>query len=159
MFVGSLAKLASKLEIALYISCFTWSQGGYLLYLYTGGVRMKDKIQTPKKWIHCKFCTQKYCDPAHLLPKNLGDNFILVINLITRNYFLRYYIIKLRENGNCWKFLPPKNGTFMFENFRPKNMAFKWNFRPKTMARTPPYANMASTPWVRDFGLPTSKCH
>ena len=41
---------------------------------------------------------------------------------------------------------PKKFGTFMFENFRPKNMAFKWNFRPKNMARTPPYANMGSTP-------------
>ena len=119
--------------------------GGYLLYLYTGVSVWRIKFK-PKKWIHCKFCTQKHCDPAYLLPKNMGDNFILVINLIARNYFGGYYIIKLRENGNCWKFLPPKNGTFMFENFGPKNMAFKWNFRPKSTARTPPYANMANNP-------------
>ena len=34
---------------------------------------MKDKIQTQKI---------NYCDPVYLLPKNMGDNFILVINLI-----------------------------------------------------------------------------
>ena len=67
----------------------------------------------------------------------------------SKELFLRYYIIKLRENSNYWKFLPPKNGTFMFKNFRPKNMAFKWNFRPQNMTRTYTYANMASTPGIQ----------
>ena len=51
-------------------------------------------------------------------------------------------MIELKENGNCWKFLPPKRGKFIFANLRPKNMTSKW----KNMERTPLYANMASTP-------------
>ena len=56
-------------------------------YIYIRGYAYEGSNSNPKIWIHCKFCTQKYCDPAYLLPKNMGDNFILVINLIARNYF------------------------------------------------------------------------
>ena len=51
-----------------------------------------------------------------------------------------------KENGNCWKFLPPKRGKFIFANFRPKDITLERNFRPKNMARKhakyPP-------PWVK----------
>ena len=63
--------------------------------------------------------TQKYGFIANFAPKNIvilhisstqkmGDNFILVIDLIAKELFLRCYIIELRENGNCWNFLPQK---------------------------------------------------
>ena len=76
----------------------------------------------------------------------MGDNFILVI---ARNYFwgiteLNWEKMAIAENS--YSPPPQKKGKFMFASFRPKNMAFKWNFRPKSMARTLPYANMTSTP-------------
>ena len=55
------------------------------MYMY-----MKGQIQT-----------QKYGFTVNFASKNMGDNFILVVNLIARNYFLRYYITELRKNGNC----------------------------------------------------------
>ena len=61
--------------------------GGGTCYIYIRGVRMKDKIQTQKIGFTVKFCIQKYCEPAYLLPKNVGNNFISAINLIARNYF------------------------------------------------------------------------
>ena len=69
--------------------CFPVFQtpGGGTCYIYIQGCMYEGSNSNPKIWIHCKFCTQKYCDPAYLLPKNMGDNFILVINLIAQNYF------------------------------------------------------------------------
>ena len=46
------------------------------------GVRMKGQIQTQKYGFTVNFAPKNYCDPAYLLPKHMGDNFILVINLI-----------------------------------------------------------------------------
>ena len=76
-------------------------RGVLAIFIYRD-VRMKGQIQTQKihVWIHCKVCTQKYCYPVYLLPKNMGDNFILV-KFDSKELFLRHYIIELRENGNC----------------------------------------------------------
>ena len=104
---------------------------GYFLYLHMGvcawTAKFKSKnmdslwILHPKILWSCIASAKKY-----------GWQFYFSHKFDSKELFLEYYIIEQRENGNCWKFLPPKNGKFMFANFRPKNMAFKWNFRPKT---------------------------
>ena len=43
-------------------------QGG-TCYIYIQGCAYVGSNSNPKIWIHRKFCTQKYCDPAYLLPK------------------------------------------------------------------------------------------
>ena len=102
--------------------------------------------------------TQNYGFTAISVPKNIvillsstqkyGWQLYFSHKLHSKELFLRYYIIELRENVNCWNFLIQTNayGKFMFANFRPKSMASKWNFRLKNMARIPPYTNMVSTP-------------
>ena len=48
---------------------------------------MKGQIQTQKYGFTVNFAAKNIVIPAYLLPKNMGDNFILVINLIAGNYF------------------------------------------------------------------------
>ena len=63
------------------------SPRGVLPIFVYGGVRMEGKIQTQKHGFPENFCTQKYWDLAYLLPKNMGKNCVLVINLMVRDYF------------------------------------------------------------------------
>ena len=49
------------------------------------------KILYPKIWP----------DPAYLQRKNMGDNFILLINLMVKNYFGGITKMNLEKNGNC----------------------------------------------------------
>ena len=62
--------------------------------------------------------TRKYRFTVNFEPKNIVILHIFYPNIWVKIYFshkfdskelfLRYYIIEPRENGNCWKFLPPK---------------------------------------------------
>ena len=72
--------------VFLFLACSDMiSQGGLAIFIY-GGVRMKGQIHTPKYGFTVNFAPKNiFC--AYLLPKNIGDNFILVMNLIARNYF------------------------------------------------------------------------
>ena len=71
-----------------------------------------------------------------------------------KKLFLRYYRIESSKNDSCWNFLPPKIGKFILQILDPKN-GFQVKFQTQNMARTPPYANMASTPpgFNNDFGF------
>ena len=64
----------------------TRAQGGLRIFVY-GGVRIEGKIQTPKHGFPKNFAPKLYWDLAYLLPKNMGKNCVLVINLMLRDYF------------------------------------------------------------------------
>ena len=62
--------------------------------------------------------------PAYLLPKNMGDNFSLLINLMVRNYFWGITKMNLEKKRQLLKILPPRNEKFMLQILDPK-MTFK----------------------------------
>ena len=64
--LGKIENQILRHEIMRFRLCFP---GGSLLYLYTGMCIRRVKFKPKKIWTHCKFCTQRYCDPAYLLPK------------------------------------------------------------------------------------------
>ena len=99
------------------------ARGVLAIFIY-GGVRMKGQIQTQKYGFSVNFAPQNIVILHILYPKH-GSQFYFRHKFDSKELFLRYYIIELRENGNCRKLLPPKSVKFMFANFRPKNMAFK----------------------------------
>ena len=70
------------------------------IFLYRG-VRMVGQIQTQKYGFTENFVPKNMGIYAYLLPKNMGDNFSLVINLMVRNYFRGITKMNLEKNGNC----------------------------------------------------------
>ena len=66
---------------------------------------------------------------------------------MVRDYFWGITELNQEKMTVAWNFLPPKIGKFILQILDTQKVAFKWNFRPKNMARTPPYANMALPPW------------
>ena len=73
-----------------------------------------------KIWIHWKFCPQRYWDPAYLLSKNMGDNFISVLNLMARNYFWGITELNWEKMATAENLYPPKKGKFMLQSLDPK---------------------------------------
>ena len=73
---------------------------GRVLFIFVYGGAYGGSNSNPKM-DSLRFCTQKYGDPAYLLPNNMGDNFSLLINLMVRNYFWGITKMNLEKNGNC----------------------------------------------------------
>ena len=67
---------------------------------------------------------QKYGDPAYLLPKNMGDSFSLVINLMVSNYFWNITKMNPEKMAIAENLYSPRNGKLMLQILDPK-MAFK----------------------------------
>ena len=64
---------------------------GRVLFIFVyGDVHMVGQIQT-----------QKYGFTENFVPKNMGDNFSLLINLTVRNYFWGITKMNPEKNGNC----------------------------------------------------------
>ena len=61
-------------------------EGVLVIFIY-GDVRMKSKIHTQKYGFTVNFAPINIVILHDLLPKNMGDNFISIINLIAKNYF------------------------------------------------------------------------
>ena len=79
-------RVAEKLQRRNIVLVVVFPQGVLLIFV-DGGVRMEGKIQTQKHGFPENFAPKKYWDLAYLLPKNMGKNCVLVINLMVRDYF------------------------------------------------------------------------
>ena len=84
----------------------------------------------------------------------MGENCVLVINLMARDYFRGITKLNQEKMAIAENFYPPpppqKKWEVHVANKTPEN-GFQVKFQAQNVAHTPPYANMASTPWVRDY--------
>ena len=60
---------------------------GYFLYLYTGVCAWRVKFKPKNMDSSENFAPKKNRDLAYFLLKNIGENCVLVINLMARDYF------------------------------------------------------------------------
>ena len=80
--------------------------------------------------------TQKYRFTENFVPKNMRILHIFTHKFDGKELFLGYYKNESEKNKRqLLKILPHRNGMFMLQILDPK-ITFKWNFRPKNMART-----------------------
>ena len=108
-------------------------------------MRIKGQIQTQKHGFTVNFAPKNIVI-LHIFYPKIWVTIFFGHKFDSKELFLRYYIIEQRENGNCSKFLPPKMGSSCLQILDPKIWLSRGISDPKNMARTPAYANMASSP-------------